>query len=73
MTGRPVFAESAREKVLLPAPAGPVTITRRPTRAPAVSLMAYSPSPSELLVWRDNPMPAVKKARRGAPPPQLSS
>ena len=31
MTGRPVFAESARENVLLPAPAIPVTTTRRPT------------------------------------------
>lgn len=28
--GRPVFAESAREKVLLPAPVNPVTTTRRP-------------------------------------------
>jgi hypothetical protein len=29
--GRPVFAESARENVLFPAPAMPVTTTRRPT------------------------------------------
>src|SRR5580704_1788668 len=31
MTGRPVFADSARENVLFPAPAMPVTTTRRPT------------------------------------------
>ena len=30
MTGKPVFAESAREKVLFPAPAIPITRTRQP-------------------------------------------
>ena len=30
MTGKPVFAASAREKVLFPDPAMPVTRTRRP-------------------------------------------
>src|SRR5271154_5483083 len=34
MTGRPVLADSARENVLLPAPAVPVTTTRRPTDDP---------------------------------------
>jgi hypothetical protein len=38
--GRPVFAESARENVLFPAPAMPVTTTRRPTEiAPEISLI----------------------------------
>ena len=31
MTGRPVFVDSVREKVLLPAPAMPVTTMRLPT------------------------------------------
>ena len=40
MTGRPVFAESARENVLFPAPAMPVTTTRRPTElAGGISFM----------------------------------
>ena len=39
MTGRPVFAESARENVLFPAPAMPVTTTRRPTDARGMSLI----------------------------------
>src|SRR5581483_7462997 len=35
MSGRPVLAASAREKVLLPDPANPVTRTRRPISGPA--------------------------------------
>ena len=33
-TGRPVLADNARENVLLPAPAMPVTTIRRPTENP---------------------------------------
>jgi hypothetical protein len=41
MTGKPVFAESEREKVLFPDPAIPVTRTRRPI-SKAASLIEVS-------------------------------
>src|ERR1700730_1914076 len=42
MTGKPVLAASARAKVLFPDPASPVTMTRRPTRVSAASLIKAS-------------------------------
>jgi hypothetical protein len=45
MTGRPVFADSCCANVLLPAPAIPVTTTRRPIRsAEPISLTSTTPS-----------------------------
>ena len=41
MTGKPVLAASARENVLFPDPASPVTMTRRPS-ADGVWLIAVS-------------------------------
>jgi hypothetical protein len=43
MTGKPVLAASASEKVLFPDPASPVTMTRRPS-ADGASLIAVSVS-----------------------------
>jgi hypothetical protein len=45
IVGRPVFAASCRAKVLLPAPAMPVTTTRRPMRSvEPISLTSIPPS-----------------------------
>src|ERR1700724_1844401 len=60
MTGKPVLAASASENVLFPDPASPVTMTRRPTRARAASLI----NASVQQVPNDIAQPAIRDAPR---------
>src|SRR6516225_9881824 len=62
MPGRPVLADSARENVLLPAPAMPVTTTRRPTEIPS-GVSFYRSEQLETVIQHQRILPDTGRTR----------